>query len=81
MSIETTTPQGFISFEVDVEPEILHKTIVLWVEEHLHPASVELFNERLADGIEQALHDAVLNDAMMQAVTVMLEKHEEKDED
>lgn len=58
------TKGGFYKLELDVDDAILTDLVDLWARKHLQPASLELFLEN-TDDQSKALHDAVLNDSII----------------
>lgn len=77
----TETPGGFAKIDVDLDIDVVAGLVDVWARENLNPASLEVYEEHKAledpaNAPVQALYDAVVNDIIIEALTLQIERAE-----
>jgi len=77
----TETPGGFAKIDVDLDHDVIRGLVDVWARDNLNPASLEVYTEKKAMSDPQmapveALYDAVVNDIIIDALTLQIERAE-----
>ena len=78
---EEWTPGGFAKIDIDLDQDVVRGLVDVWARENLEAPSLEVFEEKKAqtdpaDAPMAALYDAVVNDIIIQALTLQIERAE-----
>lgn len=72
------TPGGYAKIAIDLDDDVVKQLVDIWVENNLQAPSQEIYFEGIQDGVDRAtvLHQAVINDTIIKALTRKIEETE-----
>ena len=73
------TPGGYAKIAIDLDDDIVDQLIDIWVENNLQGPSQEIYLEGIQAGVHRStvLHQAVINDVIIDALTRKIEQEEQ----